>query len=72
MLIKFDNAELRLFDFSIYKKEKWFDTLEQDFNAYFITNGSLLWGNYVGIEPDEIYEKSIPIKKINRALDLIA
>ncbi|MDR2833771.1 MAG: DUF2442 domain-containing protein [Streptococcaceae bacterium] len=73
MLIGFYDGKLVLFDFSRYENEFYFEVIRDNFKEYFIENGSLWFGDYIGIDPETIYQEGVIVsEKMQKALDKIA
>jgi hypothetical protein len=68
LLIEFENSELRIADFSDYKKRDLgdFNDLknEEYFKTFFIKEGDLQWPNGWDVAPDYLYDMSISAKVI--------
>jgi len=66
LLIEFENGELRIADFSSYKKRNLGDFSdlknEEYFKSFYIKEGDLLWPNGWDVAPDYLYDISIPAK----------
>jgi len=66
LLVEFENGELRMADFSDYKKRKLGDFAdlknEEYFKTFFIKDGDLQWPNGWDVAPDYLYDISIPSK----------
>ncbi len=66
LLIEFENGELRMADFSHYKKRNMGDFSdlknEEYFKSFFIKDGDLQWPNGWDVAPDHLYEMSTPAK----------
>jgi len=62
--LTFENGEKRIFDVSEYLEIGVFSELKDIsiFNSVKITFDSIEWINGIDIEPEELYEKSIPIE----------
>jgi hypothetical protein len=61
--LTFENGEKRLFDVSEYLEMGMFSELKDItiFNSVKVAFDSIEWINGIDIEPEELYEKSIPI-----------
>lgn len=66
LLIEFENGELKIADFSAYKKRdlgKFNDVKKEEyFKKFFIETGDLQWPNGWDVAPDYLYEISTPAK----------
>ncbi len=66
ILIEFENGELKIADFSNYKKRnlgKFNDLKDEEyFKTFYIKNGDLQWPNGWDVAPDYLYEISMPAK----------
>ncbi|OGU77751.1 MAG: hypothetical protein A2V93_10775 [Ignavibacteria bacterium RBG_16_34_14] len=64
LLIEFENGELRIADFSSYKKRSLGDFSdlkdEKYFKTFFIKDGDLQWPNGWDVAPDYLYDISTP------------
>ncbi len=63
LLLTFENGEKRIFDLSSYLDFGVFSELKDlsIFNSVKIAFDSIEWNNGIDIEPEELYEKSVPI-----------
>lgn len=66
LLIEFENGELRIADFSDYKKRNFGDFSdlqnEEYFKSFYVKEGDLQWPNGWDVAPDYLYDISIPAK----------
>jgi hypothetical protein len=62
LLLKFDNGEKRIFDLSSYLEFGVFSELKDIsiFNSVKVSYDSIEWINGADIEPEELYENSVP------------
>jgi hypothetical protein len=69
MLLKYDNGESLLFDYSKYVGQAWFDhVIETGFENFFIEGGSVFWNDYDGVDPDIILEEGHPVNVVAKAI----
>ena len=63
LLLTFENGEKRIFDLSKYLDHGVFSELRDTniFKSVKIAFDSIEWSNGVDIEPEELYENSVPI-----------
>lgn len=66
LLVEFENGEVRIADFSSYKKRDlgdFFDLKDEEyFKTFFIKDGDLQWANGWDVAPDYLYDISVPAK----------
>ncbi|MTW23205.1 DUF2442 domain-containing protein [Allochromatium palmeri] len=62
LILEFDNGERRLFDMMPYIDQKPWVKLKSDntFQAAFVENGTVAWPGNVDIDPETLYELSVP------------
>ena len=63
LLLKFENGEQRSFNMSPYIDQKPWSRLKSG-NAFFgafVENGSVAWPGNIDIDPETLYERSLPI-----------
>jgi len=63
LLLEFENSERRSFDMAAYINQKPWDRLKSGhvFQAAFVENGTVAWPGKVDIDPETLYEYSIPL-----------
>lgn len=63
LILDFDTGERRLFNMSPYIDEApWLKLkLKNGFLAAFVENGTVVWPGNVDIDPETLYELSVPI-----------
>jgi len=63
LLLEFENSERRSFDMSAYIDQKPWCRLKSGnmFQAAFVENGTVAWPGNIDIDPETLYEKSVPL-----------
>ena len=64
LLLKFENGEHRLFNMATYIDQKPWVRLKSGntFFGAFVENGTVVWPGNIDIDPETLYDYSIPIK----------
>jgi len=62
LMLEFDNGERRLFNMVPYMDQRPWVKLKSDnmFQAVFVENGTVAWPGNVDIDPETLYELSVP------------
>ncbi len=63
LLLEFENGERRSFDMANYIDQKPWVRLKSGnaFDAAFVENGTVAWPGNVDIDPETLYELSVPL-----------
>lgn len=63
LLLEFENSERRSFDMAAYIDQKPWNRLKSGnaFQAAFVENGTVSWPGNVDIDPETLYEYSVPL-----------
>jgi hypothetical protein len=63
LLLEFENGERRLFNMTPYIDQKPWARLKSDntFQCAFVENGTVAWPGNVDIDPETLYERSVPL-----------
>ncbi len=63
LLLEFENSERRSFDMTGYIDQKPWSRLKSGgvFQAAFVENGTVAWPGNVDIDPETLYEYSVPL-----------
>ena len=63
LLVEFENGERRTFHMSDYMDQKPWDRLKSGnvFQGAFVENGTVAWPGNVDIDPETLYEHSLPL-----------
>jgi len=63
LMLEFDNGERRLFNMVPYMNQRPWVKLKSDntFQAAFVENGTVAWPGNVDIDPETLYELSVPV-----------
>jgi len=63
LLLEFENGERRTFDMANYIDQKPWARLKSGngFHAAFVENGTVAWPGNVDIDPETLYELSVPL-----------
>lgn len=63
LLLEFENGEKRLFNMTPYIDQKPWIRLKsgQTFQGAFVENGTVTWAGNVDIDPETLYERSVPL-----------
>ena len=63
LILDFNNGERRLFNMMPYIGQKPWAKLKSDntFQAAFVENGTVAWPGNVDIDPETLYELSVPV-----------
>ncbi len=63
LLLEFENGEKRRFDMSPYLNQKPWLRLKthNQFQSATIENGTVVWSDNIDIDPETLYELSIPL-----------
>jgi len=69
LLVEFENGERRIFHMSTYMDQKPWARLKSGnaFQGAFVENGTVAWTGNVDIDPETLYECSVPINDPNLA-----
>ena len=67
LLVEFENGERRTFHMSDYMDQKPWNRLKSGnvFQGAFVENGTVAWPGNVDINPETLYEHSIPLSDSN-------
>lgn len=62
LLLEFENGERRLFNMTPYIDQKPWARLKSGntFQGAFVENGTVAWPGNVDIDPETLYERSVP------------
>jgi hypothetical protein len=62
LFLEFENGERRSFDMATYIDQKPWVRLRSGntFKGAFIENGTVAWPGHIDIDPETLYEKSVP------------
>jgi peptidase E len=65
LLLEFENGERRSFDMANYIDQKPWARLKSGnaFQAAFIENGTVAWPGNVDIDPETLYDLSVPLRE---------
>ena len=65
LFLEFENGEWRTFNMSIYIDEKPWIRLKSSnaFQNAFVENGTVAWPGNIDIDPETLYECSVPLRK---------
>lgn len=63
LLLEFENGEQRLFNMASYIDQKPWARLKSGnaFQGAFVENGTVAWTGNIDIDPETLYESSVPI-----------
>ncbi|MDD5298517.1 MAG: DUF2442 domain-containing protein [Rhodocyclaceae bacterium] len=63
LCLEFENGERRVFDMSAYMGQKPWSRLKANhtFQAAFVENGTVAWPGNIDIDPETLYELSVPL-----------
>ena len=63
LLVEFENGERRTFHMSAYMDQKPWTRLKSGnvFQGAFVENGTVAWPGNVDIDPETLYERSVPL-----------
>jgi len=63
LLLEFENSERRAFNMAVYLDQKPWSRLktENTFQGAFVENGTVAWPGNLDIDPETLYELSIPL-----------
>jgi hypothetical protein len=63
LLLEFENGECRCFNMAPYMEQKPWVRLKypESFRAAFIENGTVAWPGNIDIDPETLYELSVPL-----------
>ena len=69
LILEFDNGEQRYFNMMPYMDQKPWTRLKSGntFHAAFIDNGTVVWPGNIDIDPETLYERSIPVEENNNS-----
>lgn len=64
LILKFENGEQRRFDMATYIEQKPWVRLKsgQVFQGAVVENGTVVWPGNIDIDPETLYEYSIPVE----------
>jgi len=64
LLLEFENGERRTFNMAAYIDQKPWVRLKSGntFQGAFIENGTVAWQGNIDIDPETLYERSVPLK----------
>ncbi len=65
LLLEFENGERRCFSMSTYIDHKPWSRLKSGhlFQGAFVENGTVAWPGNIDIDPETLYERSVPFNK---------
>jgi len=63
LFLEFDNGERRRFDMAAYIDQKPWVRLKSEnaFHGAFVENGTVVWPGNIDIDPETLYERSVPL-----------
>lgn len=63
LILEFENGEQRTFNMSTYIDQKPWARLKSGnaFQGAFIENGTVAWPGNIDIDPETLYERSVPL-----------
>lgn len=63
LLLQFENGERRCFDMAAYIDDKPWARLKAGnaFQGAFVENGTVAWPGNIDIDPETLYERSMPL-----------
>jgi hypothetical protein len=63
LLLEFENSEQRTFDMASYLEQRPWTRLKSGniFQAAFVENGTVAWPGNIDIDPETLYEYSVPL-----------
>lgn len=66
LLLEFENGERRFFNMMPYIDQKPWARLKSDntFQCAFVENGTVAWPGNVDIDPETLYERSVPLDRL--------
>ncbi len=69
LLLQFENGERRQFDMAAYIDQKPWDRLKSTsaFQGAFIENGTVAWAGNIDIDPETLYDLSVPLTETNHS-----
>jgi hypothetical protein len=64
LLLEFENGERLSFSMSTYLDQKPWTRLKSGnvFQAAFVENGTVAWPGNINIDPETLYERSVPLE----------
>jgi hypothetical protein len=64
LLLEFENNEKRIFNMTPYLGKKPWVALKSNnsFISAFVENGTVVWPGNIDIDPETLYEKSLPLE----------
>ena len=64
LLLEFENGERRSFSMSTYINQKPWTRLKSGnvFQSAFVENGTVAWTGNIDIDPEMLYERSVPLE----------
>ena len=70
LLVEFENGEQRTFHMAAYIDQKPWAKLKSGnaFQGAFVENGTVAWPGNVDIDPETLYEHSVPLNDLKPAL----
>lgn len=65
LILEFENGEHRRFDMAAYIDQKPWDKLKSGntFQGAFVENGTVAWPGNIDIDPETLYDYSVPLKQ---------
>ena len=65
LLVEFENGEQRTFHMATYIDQKPWSKLKSGntFQGAFVENGTVAWPGNVDIDPETLYERSVPLNE---------
>ena len=69
LLVEFENGEWRTFHMDTYIDQKPWARLKfgNAFQGAFVENGTVAWPGNIDIDPETLYERSVPLNDLNPA-----
>jgi hypothetical protein len=69
LFLEFENGERRSFNMAAYMDQKPWTRLKfgNTFQGVFIENGTVAWSGNIDIDPETLYERSVPLNEQNHA-----
>jgi hypothetical protein len=65
LILEFENRERRSFDMTAYMDQKPWTRLKSGhaFHGAFIENGTVAWPGNIDIDPETLYDRSVPLQE---------
>lgn len=69
LFLEFENGERRSFNMATYIDQKPWVRLKfgNTFQGAFVENGTVVWPGNIDIDPETLYELSVPLNDLNSA-----